>query len=189
MARLVSEVYGDALYKLISDDSLKIKNFYQEAQDILKIFEENPTFIQVMSHPNISSEEKSRLLDDIFKTKISDEFLGLFHELLIKGHFNETKEVLLYFLIKEREYMQIGTATVRTPIELSSDKKEKVYNKLIETTGYKKIDIDYLIDKSLIGGMVIRIGDRVVDSSIKSKLEHLSFKLSKIQLKVGETDS
>jgi F-type H+-transporting ATPase subunit delta len=41
----------------------------------------------------------------------------------------------------------------------------------------------------LIGGMVIRIGDRVVDSSIKSKLDKLSHELSRIQLKVGETDS
>ena len=42
------------------------------------------------------------------------------------------------------------------------------------------------MDESLIGGMVIRIGDRVVDSSVKSRLQSLTRELSKIQLKVGE---
>ena len=44
----------------------------------------------------------------------------------------------------------------------------------------------YKVDAELIGGMVIRIGDRVVDSSIKTKIYELSKELSNIQLKVGE---
>lgn len=115
--------------------------------------------------------------------------MGLFHELEIKGHFKDVIDVIKHYLKKEMTRRQIGEAVVTTPMALSEDKKSKVYEKLIETTGYKKINIDYKIDSSLIGGMVIRIGDRVVDSSIKSKLKHLSFKLSKIQLKVGESDS
>jgi F-type H+-transporting ATPase subunit delta len=46
--------------------------------------------------------------------------------------------------------------------------------------------MNYNVDADLIGGMVIRIGDRVVDSSVKSKLDQLTRELSKIQLKVGE---
>lgn len=189
MARLVSEVYGDALYELALEEKEKSEGFYEEAKTILEILKDNPNFIQVMSHPNISGEEKNRLLDEIFKGKISDEFLGLFHELEIKGHFKDVIDVIKHYLKKEMPRRQIGEAVVTTPMALSEDKKSKVYEKLIETTGYKKINIDYKIDSSLIGGMVIRIGDRVVDSSIKSKLKHLSFKLSKIQLKVGESDS
>ena len=74
-------------------------------------------------------------------------------------------------------------------MELAADKKQEVQRKLLETTSYKSLDIEYSVDSSLIGGMVIRIGDRVVDSSIKSKLDKLSHELSRIQLKVGETDS
>jgi F-type H+-transporting ATPase subunit delta len=121
--------------------------------------------------------------------KISDEVLGLFHELEGKGHFSEVKNVLNYFCEKIRKYRRIGRASVITPMELASDKKQEVQKKLLETTSYKSLDIEYSVDSSLIGGMVIRIGDRVVDSSIKSKLDKLSHELSRIQLKVGETDS
>ena len=47
---------------------------------------------------------------------------------------------------------------------------------------YVDFEIDYIVDESLIGGMVIRIGDRVVDSSIKTKLDEFAKDLKKIQL-------
>ena len=57
---------------------------------------------------------------------------------------------------------------------------------MIQTTKYVEFEMHYDVDTALIGGMVIRIKDRVVDSSIKTKLYDLSRELSKIQLKVGE---
>ncbi len=61
-----------------------------------------------------------------------------------------------------------------TAIELSGEQKEKVEQKLLETTSYEKFEMNYEVDSSLIGGMVIRIGDRIVDSSIRTKLYELS---------------
>jgi F-type H+-transporting ATPase subunit delta len=55
-------------------------------------------------------------------------------------------------------------------------------SRLLATTGYVDFEIDYIVDESLIGGMVIRIGDRVVDSSIKTKLDEFAKDLKKIQL-------
>jgi F-type H+-transporting ATPase subunit delta len=57
-----------------------------------------------------------------------------------------------------------------------------VLSRLLATTGYVDFEIDYIVDESLIGGMVIRIGDRVVDSSIKTKLDEFAKDLKKIQL-------
>lgn len=60
------------------------------------------------------------------------------------------------------------------------------------TTDYKTLEIDWQVDKSLIGGLVIRIGDRVVDGSLKYKLNQLTSQLLKISLddkKEGERAS
>ena len=74
-------------------------------------------------------------------------------------------------------------------MELTVTQKEKIVKKLLETTDYKEFIIDYTVDAELIGGMVIRIGDRIVDGSVKNKLFGLTKELSNIQLKVGECAS
>ena len=66
--------------------------------------------------------------------------------------------------------------------ELTEAQKQAVKNKLLATTSYQTFDVYYHVDPTLIGGMVIRIGDRVVDTSIKTKLYELSKSLKKIQV-------
>ena len=55
----------------------------------------------------------------------------------------------------------------------SNRQKEEIEKKLLDTTGYKKVEIEYITDPSLIGGIVIRVGDRVVDGSIRTRLYEL----------------
>ena len=94
--------------------------------------------------------------------------------------------VFTYFIDQVKEYKNIGTAYVTAPMPLTDSQKEQIRNKLQETTRYVEFEMHYDVDESLIGGVVIRIGDRVVDSSVKNKLQSLTRELSKIQLKVGE---
>ena len=63
-----------------------------------------------------------------------------------------------------------------------SEMKKRIKDKLLSTTDYKEIEIDYKVDPSLIGGMVIRIKDRIVDNSVKTKLENITRDLHKIQI-------
>ena len=91
-----------------------------------------------------------------------------------------------YFVGEVKEYKKIGTAYVTSAMELSDAQKEQLMKKLIQTTEYVEFEMHYDVDAALIGGMVIRIKDRVVDSSIRTKLYDLTRELSKIQLKVGE---
>ena len=79
-------------------------------------------------------------------------------------------------------YKKIGIAYVSTAKPLTDEQKKAVAGKLLETTEYVDFQMNYTVDESLIGGMVIRIGDRVVDSSIKHKIDELSRSLMKVQL-------
>ena len=101
--------------------------------------------------------------------------------------FFEIDEVLSYFITRVKEYNNIGLATVTSAKALSDSQKEKIKKRLLETTDYKEFEIVYKEDPSLIGGLVIRIKDRVVDSSIKTKIEKLSRNLSETKLKAGES--
>lgn len=184
MAKLVSKTYGDALFE-IAAESGRMDAFYEEAQGMLAVLEENAEIYKLMNHPKIVKEEKIQIIENILKGRVSDELTGLARMLVDKGHFGELPGVLEYLIMEVKESKNIGTAYVTTALELSDAQKEQVTKRLIQTTKYVEFEMHYEVDAALIGGMVIRIGDRVVDSSIKTKLYDLSRELSKIQLKVG----
>ena len=185
MAKLVSKTYGDALFELALEEN-KIDSLQEEVEVVLEALVENQDLTKLMSHPKISKEEKVALMEDIFKGRVSDELCGLMHMLAEKGHYGEIDEVLNYFLDCVKEHKNIGTAYVSTAVELTDAQKKAVEKRLLETTKYVEFEMHYSVEADLIGGMVIRIGDRVVDSSIKTKLYDLTRELSNIQLKVGE---
>ena len=71
---------------------------------------------------------------------------------------------------------------LRKSAELSGEERAGIEKKLLETTSYQSFQMNYRVDASLIGGMMIRIGDRVVDSSIRTKLNNMAKDLSKLQI-------
>lgn len=78
--------------------------------------------------------------------------------------------------------------SVATPMALSDRQREQLENRLLEVSGYESLEMQYQLDESLLGGMVIRIGDRVLDNSIRSKLEAMSRQLYKVKLSKGKTE-
>ncbi len=186
MAKIVSNVYGDALFSLAMERNA-IDSYLEEAQAVSGLLKSEPDFCRIMDHPQISKDEKTQLIENVFKGKISDEMVGLMRMVVEKGHFREMDDILLYFTERVMEVKNIGVATVTTPTELTDGQKRQVEQRLLETTDYVSFQMNYVVEPEVIGGMIIRIGDRVVDSSIRSKLYEMSRELSKIQLKVGES--
>jgi F-type H+-transporting ATPase subunit delta len=109
--------------------------------------------------------------------------VGLMRMIVEKDHYNELDQVFVYFINRVKEYRHIGTAYVTSAMDLSDVQKQAVENRLLETTDYIRFEMHYETDADLIGGMVIRIGDRVVDSSVKNKLNSLTRELNRITLK------
>lgn len=188
MAKRVESVYGDALFELAQEQN-RLDDYLEESQIVLAALEENPDLSRMMAHPNITMEDKLQTVEDVFKGRITDELVGLMRMIVEKGHFAKMPEVLRYFIGLAYEEKGIGIVTVTTPIELTDVQKTHVEERLLATTSYASLRMNYEIDASLIGGMVIRIKDRVVDSSVRSKLNELAAQLSRIQLKVGECAS
>lgn len=185
MAKLVSKTYGDALFELAVEKNL-LDQTAEEVRTVRAAMQENSDLTRLMNHPKIVKEEKIKLIEDIFTGRVSRELVGLMRMIVEKDHYNEMDEVFSYFIERAKEYRNIGTAYVTSAKELTDAQKEAVEKRLLETTKYVQFETHYSVDAGLIGGLVIRIGDRVVDSSIRTKLQHLTRELSKIQLKVGE---
>ena len=181
MAKLVSKTYGDALFAVALEEN-RMDEFFESAKEVAEILRTNEDFGRLMNHPKIIKEDKVRIVEETFGTSIPKEMIGLMTLMITKGRAGDMLPVFDYFADLVREEKKIGKAEVTAAVELRADQKEKVEKKLLETTKYETFEMCYHVDESLIGGMVIRIGDRVVDSSIKTKLYDLSRDLKKIQV-------
>lgn len=181
MAKLVSKTYGDALFDLaLEENTLDI--VIEEVDAVKDAFQENVELMKLLNHPKISKEDKIDVIENVFKEKVSDTTVGFLVIIVDKGRYNDLNDIFDYFISKVKEYKNIGVASVTSAVALTDAQKEQVKDKLLTLTKYDKIEISFYEDQSLIGGMVIRIGDRVVDSSIKTQLATFAKDLSKIQL-------
>jgi len=181
MAKLVSKTYGEALYELAKEKKSE-STLLEEVTALKDVLEKNPDFLKLMVNPRISKEEKVVLIKEIFETRISDDLVSFLCILAEKGRIGELEKVLDYFVSRIKEDEGIGTAYVTTAFALSEEKKNQIYQKILSTTKYRKLDVIYSVDENIIGGMVIRIRDRVVDSSIRTKLEQMERSLHGVLL-------
>ena len=181
MAKLISKTYGDALFELAVEKD-KVDVLLQEIEQLQEVLSGNAEFGRLMNHPKIIKEEKIQVAKDVFEGRVSEELLGFLTIIITKDRYKDIDAILDYFVAEVKRYKGIGIATVTTAVPLKEDQCKKIEQKLLDTTEYKKMEIHYQLDESLIGGMVVRIGDRVVDSSIKTKLNELQKDLLKVQL-------
>lgn len=181
MAKLVSKTYGEALFT-IAMEADKGSLYLEEVEGIRRILRENPDFDKMMLHPAIPKQEKLAMVEQAFAGRASDEITGFLKIVVQKERYPALQDIFQYFIDKVKEAQKIGIAHVTTAMELSDRQKLQVQARLLETTDYLAMEMHYQVDPQIIGGMVIRIGDRVVDSSIRSKLNDLTRQLLQIQL-------
>ena len=178
MAKQVDTTYGDALFALALEEN-KIDSLYEEIMALLPVLRENRELLSLFEHPQIDKAEKQRVIENTFQGRVSDDITGLFAIMVKKDHGGDIIRVLEYFVRRVKKHKNIGLALITSAVELSSAQKAAIEMKLIETTGYRSIEAGYLVDPSLLGGLVIRIDDRVCDSSLKTKLEKMSRALAR----------
>ena len=172
MARQVKTVYGTALFDA-ARDSGRLSSVRLDAETVLRVLDENSDFLRVLSHPEIQPEEKEKIVETVFGGKVDPLLSGLVETLLMKEHVKELPKVLSCFVEMALEEEKIGVAYVTSALPLRDQDKDAIEKKLLSTTKYESMRITYEVEPELIGGLVIRLGDKVVDSSLKTKLYHM----------------
>lgn len=181
MAKLISKTYGEALFETALDVN-HVDDLFEEAKAVRVIFAENPKLLKLLDHPSIIKEEKLQTIKAVFEGKVTQEMSAFLQIVVDKGRQAELDSILSYFIDRVKEYKHIGVAFVTSATELTDIQKQQIEKKLLDTTSYETLEMNYMTDKELIGGLVIRIGDRVVDSSIKTRINNMKRELMKIQL-------
>ena len=183
MAKLVSKTYGEALFDIAMESGEdKAQELMEEILSIEAVLQQNPEFDELMKHPGIPKQEKLQVLKEVFKGRISEELESFLEVVISKERYRDLSDIFSYFVDRVKETKKIGVAYVTTAVELTESQKSAVESKLLETTAYKSMEMHYTVEAAIIGGMIVRINDRVVDSSVRTKLDGLKKQLLQIQL-------
>lgn len=181
MAKLVSRTYGDALFELALEEK-RLDEFFKEAEFVRDTFQNNEELLKVLHHPKIAKQEKLSFIHTVFEGYVSEEMQGFLNIIITKDRYGEVIPIFAYFIQRVKRHKGIGLAKVTSAIELDSEQKGSIEKKLLATTKYQSFEMEYQVDPAILGGLIIRIDDRVADSSLKTQLDMLTKKLSGIQL-------
>jgi len=131
-----------------------------------------PAFEQILHHPSITPEQKRDSIVKAFKGHINDLSLRLVELMLDKRRFALLKSVEVQFRELLNKHKNILKADLMCAEPLTDKAVADIKARLTEHLG-KKLDLAVQVDPSLIGGMVLRLGDQVLDGSLKGRLREL----------------
>lgn len=163
--------YALALYE-VAEEKGKVQQYLEDLREICNLIDTNKDFYEVIKHPQISTKKKKRTFINIFKGHIDEELLSFLLILIEKDRILFLKEKLREMEKIDLERKNTLKGIVKTTIPLTEEEFNKLVSEL-EKKYNKHIILEQVIDKSILGGIYLRINNDVIDGTIKSKLEEL----------------
>ena len=127
---------------------------------------------RLLGNPAIAEETRLELAASTFGTIVSRPVLNLIGLMLRRGRIDELPRVAAEFRRLDNERQGITPATATSAVPLSEDEVRAITARLEEMTG-GRVDLDLAVDPDLLGGLVVRVGDRMIDGSVRGRLERL----------------
>ncbi|CAJ1000932.1 MULTISPECIES: F0F1 ATP synthase subunit delta [Bacillales] len=172
MSGAVSKRYARALFEVASERG-KLDQIEADLKAVVEAIEQNADLSKILLHPHIARAAKKSLADDLFKRHVSEETHNFLNVLIDNGREGQLLEVYRSFVRMANEARGIAEATVTSAKPLSDEEQAELAEKLGQKLN-KKLRVQTVVDPSILGGIVIKIGDRLYDGSIKTKLEHFA---------------
>jgi F-type H+-transporting ATPase subunit delta len=133
--------------------------------------------LRVLANPAVPYEARGDLAERITTGRISAPALNLVRLLLRRGRIDLLPGVAQEFSRLYRRRQGITQATIVSAAALDPDEEQALRDRLIEMTG-GQVEMDFSVDPSILGGVVVRLGDRLIDGSVRGRLERLRSRLA-----------
>jgi F-type H+-transporting ATPase subunit delta len=164
--KLNARRYAQAVFEIALEKN-ELERWQSDLQKIVDAIGDE-TFLAVLESPKIKFEDKSRLLNGLLGD-ISPLALNLVMMLITRGGVGMMREIAEEYRRRLDEYHGIQTAEVITAVPLDNREKEKLAENLGDMIG-KKVLLKSGVDPEIIGGIVARVGGKLLDGSTRSKL-------------------
>ena len=191
MARAeLAATYGNAIFDVAADANI-LEQLEDDLLYVEKVLKEHVDLYQFVDSPLVSTDNKIELLGKVFKQDIHELALNSIFVMVKKGRVRLISDAINHFIAKAQDARGIVTAKIYVADQISEAQKEKIIARLSKETG-KTVLLKEVKKPTLLGGFVIELGDIVIDSSIRRRLEEMermlrSGKVSTTEIGVSES--
>ena len=163
--------YAEALF-LIAKEEKKEEEYLSSLYEVCAAFEENPEYSVFLSSYTVSAEKRIEAFREAFRGRLPGDVESFICILCEKRRTGEIKEITREY---EKMYFtenNISKANVTSAYPLDTEQREKLKKRLEEDCGHK-VKAEFFTDKALLGGVRIEIDGKVIDMTVRSRLNKL----------------
>lgn len=167
----IIEGYAEALFRVVRAEG-ELERVEDELYRFGKLLESNHELKQALSDRSIDKIQRAKILDELLGDKVSPHTLGLLTFVVEQGRGRQLPQILQRLSNLAAEAREAVVAEVRSAVPLD-DKQTKALAEALSKATRKKVEVKAIVDPSVIGGLVAKVGDTVIDGTIRRRLEQL----------------
>lgn len=178
MIDIIANRYAEALFQLSEDENIT-KEIYNELHNVVETVKNNKDLDNVLRSPLVAKIEKVKLIESLFNNKINNNLKNFLKILVEKGRISSLKSIELTFkqLLNDKNNIIEGTVISAIPL---TDKKVKELEGKLSKKYNKNVTLENKVDQSILGGVLVRLGNTQIDGSVKTRLDNIKDQLSQV---------
>ena len=174
----IAKRYAKSLVELMLDGENNQEEIKSDLKNVKEILNSSPELNSAITNPVISAYDKEQIINSVFERDTKKTTRNFLRLLVEKNRFNLIFQIVEAFNKMLDKINNLTQVSVTGAIELDENVKNEIENKIKEKLN-KEINITYNTDNSIIAGLIYKIEDDVLDTSLKHKLEELKKELIK----------
>ena len=174
--RLTSRYAKSLLTLVIENNSLE--KTLEDMKLILAVCSENRDLTLLLKSPVVKSDKKLSILSDVFSKSITDLTMTFINIITSKKREKFLEGIAESFISLYRAHKNIETVTLTTACTIDENTKSEIL-KYIKKNGKSEVELTEVINEDIIGGLIIRIGDKQLDASVSKNIKELKKSFNK----------
>ncbi|WP_413377951.1 F0F1 ATP synthase subunit delta [Alkalihalobacillus sp. 1P02AB] len=172
----VANRYANALFQVAREKGI-LNQAIEELQAIKGVVQSTPSFSKFLENPKFTKEQKRTFIQSSFQGTLSDAVVTTLQILVDRKRTDILVPMIEKFVALSYEAQNIAEATVFSAKALTEEEKTQIAQVFAMKVGKSQLLINNVVNADLLGGLKIRIGDRIFDGSVKSQLDRLERQL------------
>jgi F-type H+-transporting ATPase subunit delta len=169
---LVADRYAFAIYDLALKNKA-VEVVLKDLEALKKIIKENKELNLLVKSPLIASNDKLEILLKLTKEKSTSEMTTTFLKVISKNkRFASLTSIISQFININAQKRGDVLADITSADELSDKQKDDIKDHLVTILG-DKLSLDFKVDKKIIGGLIVKVGSKMIDASLANKINKL----------------